>query len=221
MDISIGADVMGTGGKLGELARVIVDARTARVTDIVVKHGFIFGHERVVPITHVTGVEDGTVHVDLDEKGLETMDGYAEQRRGPNPDDVGPPDFDQQGARRGNMALEQTVAFGAAAGYGAQGKPMGYPGGEQLTPENDQRPAIAAGTGVFAADGEKVGEVGALSFAHDTGAPTRLTLKRGLLFKHETELPLDWVREFGPDGVLLHVPKQEAEALAEARTENA
>lgn len=219
MDISIGADVMGPSGKLGELARVIVDARSQRVTDLVVKHGFLFGRERVVPITHITRVEDGAVHLDLDERGLETMDGYTEGRQAPTLDQVGPPAFDQPGVGRGNMALEQTVALGGAAGYGGAGKPMGYPGGEQVTPDNTERPAVAAGTDVFGADGEKVGEVGAFSFAHDTGALTRLTLRRGLIFKHETEIPLEWLREVGSDGVLLHVPKSEAEALAEARKE--
>jgi uncharacterized protein YrrD len=215
MNISTGADVMGTDGKLGEVDRLIVDARTDQVTDLVVKHGTLFGKKRLVPLTHVTRVEDGCVYLDLDEKGLDAMDGYAEERLGPNPDYVGPPSDDLQGTYRGNMVFDTTVAAGAAGGLGPVGKPMGYPGGEQLTPDLSQRPAIAPGMAVMSADGEKVGEIGDISIAADSGTLTRVTLKRGTLFKHETEIPVTWVRDLGHEGVLLNVPKAEVEALDE------
>jgi uncharacterized protein YrrD len=215
MNISTGADVMGADGKLGEVERLIVDARTDQVTDLVIKHGTLFGKRRIVPLTHVTRVEDGCVYLDLDGKGFDTMDGYAEERLGPNPDYVGTPNMDLQGTHRGNQVFEETVAAGAMGGLGPVGKPMGYPGGEQLTPDFMQRPAIAPGMAVITADGEKVGEVGDVSIAADGGALTRVTLKRGMLFKHETELPLAWVRDLGSEGVLLNVLKAEVEALDE------
>ena len=219
MDVSLGADVIGTGGKLGEIERVIVDARSGKVTDIVVKHGFVFGHERIVPIAHITGVEDGGVRIDLDERALGTMDGFAGTRLGPDPDYTGPPPADLDGSFQANLALDQTVAAGAQGGLGAAGKPLGYPGGEQTVPDYVQRPAFSRGTDVFAADGEKVGDVGELSFAHDTGAPTRIAIRRGFIFHHDTDVPVDWIREFGDDGVLLNVPKAQVEGLAGARRE--
>jgi len=216
MDINIDADVFGTEGKLGDLSRVIVDARSEKVTDLVVKRGALLGHERIVPIAHVSRVEGDAVHLDLDEKGFEAMDGFAAERRGPNPDYVGPPSRDQQGTYQGNMAFEQAVAAGSAAGLGAAGKPMGYPGDEQVEQELNERPAVAKGTDVIAHDGEKVGELGALSFAHDTGAITRLALRQGFLFKHDVEIPVDWLADIGPDGVVLNVPKGQVEAHAAA-----
>jgi sporulation protein YlmC with PRC-barrel domain len=66
---------------------------------------------------------------------------------------------------------------------------------------------------VVSADGEKVGEVGDISIAADSGTLTRVTLKRGMLFKHETEIPVAWVRDLGHEGVLLNVLKAEVEAL--------
>jgi len=219
MDVSLGADVIGTDGKLGEVARVIVDARSGKVTDIVVKHGFVFGHERIVPIAHITGVDDGGVRVDLDERALGTMDGFAGTRAAANPDYIGPPSHDRQGAFQGSYVLDETVATGSQGVIGAQSKPMGYPGGEQTTPDFMQRPAFSRGTDVFAADGEKVGDVGELSFAHDTGMPTRLAVRRGFIFHHDTDVPVDWIREFGDDGVLLNVPKAQVEGLAGTRRE--
>lgn len=211
MAIEVGAEVVGTDGKLGEVERVIVDAREDRATDIVVKHGFLFHGERVVPLAHISRVEDGVVYLDMDKRMFETMNGFTEDHiNGPNPDYVGTPDTDLQGTYRGNLTLEATWAAGAAGGLA--GKPMGFPGGEQLTPDDIARPALSAGTEVHAQDGEKVGEVSEFSVVPETGALGRLTVKRGL-FTHDVEIPLDWVQNISSEGVLLTVSKEQVEAL--------
>jgi uncharacterized protein YrrD len=213
-DISIGADVMAADDKLGEVTRAIVDAHSGKVTDIVVKHGVLLTHERIVPLGHVTRAADGKVYLDLDEKGLEAMNGFAREIKGPNPDYVGPPSEDLQGTYRGNEAFEEMAAAGSAGGYGLTGKPMGYPGGEQLTPDFAQRPAVSKGTAVIGSDGEQIGDLGEFSFTADDGRPTRIALQRGLLFKHDVDLPLEWLREIGDDGILLNVPKDQVEEWA-------
>src|SRR5262245_3758025 len=72
---------MGKDGKLGEVERIIVEHnRLDRVSEIVVKHGFLFGSERVVPVERITKIEAGVVYLDLDEKGLASMDGFAGER---------------------------------------------------------------------------------------------------------------------------------------------
>ncbi|MFN8558246.1 MAG: PRC-barrel domain-containing protein [Dehalococcoidia bacterium] len=212
MNLAIGADVIGADGKLGEISRVIVDARTDRVTDIVVRTRRFFGSERVVPIVHVARVGDDGVHLDLDERAFGTMDGYADERRDGVTDYVGTPGHDLDGTFRGNLTLDAAVAFGAA-GYGA-GKPLGYPGGERLERDFRERPALTKGMPVLAADGEKVGEIGELQLSAETGAPTRIVLERGILFNQDVDLPLEWVQDLTHDGVLLSVPKGEVEALA-------
>jgi len=217
MDVSIGADVIGTDGKLGEVQGVIVDARSEKVTELVVKHGGLFsGNARLVPLASVTRAEGDQIHVDLDKQHFDILNGFTEEGvRGPDPDYVGPPDADQQGTHQGNFEFRTTWAMGSMGGLGTSGKPLGYPGGEQLAPDFSQRPAVVAGTPVLAADGEKVGEVGEFAATADTGTPQRLTMKTGFLFKKETELPADWIKAVTDDGILLHVAKSEVEALAE------
>ena len=217
MDVSIGADVIGTDGKLGEVQGFIVDARSEHVTELVVKHGGLFGgNSRLVPLANVTSTEGGSVRVDLDKQHFEILNGYTEGGvRGPDPDYVGPPDADLQGTYQGNFEFRTTWAAGSAGGLGAVGKPLGYPGGEQLTPDFAQRPAVTAGTPVLSSDGEKVGEVGEFAATSDTGTPQRLSMKTGFLFKKETELPVDWIKAVTADGIMLHVEKSEVEALAQ------
>jgi uncharacterized protein YrrD len=211
--ISIGAEVWGSDGKLGEVDRVIVDAKTDRITDLVVKHGFLFSTRRVVPLVHVERQEGSTIHVGLDREAFKSCAGFAERRfRAPDPDYVGPPDFDYQGSHRGNMQLDTIVAMGSQY---SGGKIFGFPGGERLSPSDSARPTVEEGTDVLDVNGEKVGDVSGLTFASDDGAITGMRIKEGFLFKKEVEVPAAWVEDVTTDGVVLNVPKDELEALFE------
>ncbi|MGD9889977.1 MAG: universal stress protein [Dehalococcoidia bacterium] len=211
MDISIGADVIGTDKKLGEVHRVIVNARTDTITDIVVKHGFAFGRERIVPLSHVSKVENGVIHVDLDEKTFEIMDGYTDDRyHAPDVSYVGPPGFNNE-----DFLMDVTVAEGPTAGLGGgPTPPLGFPGGQQITPDDMVRPEVSSGTTVLDNAGEKIGEVHEMSFAADGGAPTRLVVRSGFIFHHDTEIPASMIAEISDDGVMLNVAKADVEKLA-------
>ncbi len=212
MQISLGDTVMGTDGKLGEVHRVIADAASERVTEIVVKHGFVFGSERKVPLRHVAGAADGAVQLDMDERTFATMDAWtADGIRAPYTDYVGPPPADLDGTYRGNAALDQAVAMGPLL---AHGKVLGYPGGEQLAPDDLERPTVSRGMDIVDAGGEKVGEVQDLTFDAGDGRPLRVVLRRGILFHHDAELPMDWVQGLSDQAVTLNVPKSDVEALA-------
>ena len=215
MDIQTGATVTGRDGKLGEVSRLIVDQNSGKATDMVVKHGSIFGDERIVPLSLVTSVEQNSVQVDLDGDGFKTMNGFAEHIHGRDPDYVGSPSQDNDGTFRGNGVLDQMVAMGPLGGVGGAGKVLGYPGGEQLSPDDMQRPALAEGMDVLDRLGEKVGTIGQLTVAAADGTPTQVTLKRGLIFKHETVLPVDWIDGVGNDGLVLAVTKAEVDQLTE------
>lgn len=212
MDISIGADVIGTGGKLGEVHRVIADSRTDRITDLVVKHGFLFGRERIVPLSHVTSVENGVIHVDLDEKTFEIMDGYTDDRyRAPDPNWVGPPGFNRE-----DFLMDVTVAEGPQMGLGGGPVPtLGFPGGQQISPDDMSRPSISPGTTVLSSDGEKLGVVDEMAFDASSGAPTHLRIKSGGIFKHETTIAASAIAEISDDGVMLNLSKADIEKMAD------
>jgi sporulation protein YlmC with PRC-barrel domain len=72
---------------------------------------------------------------------------------------------------------------------------------------------IGPGSSVISADGTKVGEVGELNFAQESGSPSRLTIRTGHLLKHSTEIPIAWVRDLSTHGVILNVGTHEVEAL--------
>ncbi len=211
--VSFGATVMGTGGKLGEIHRVIVDARTNTVTDLVVKHGFVFGNERMVPLSYVDRVDaDGTVQVTLDERGFAALDGFTDAHfHAPNPSYLGPPGF-----ATGQFLLSTVMLGGAAGGGGGlAGKPGGYPGGQETSPDAMARPTLSPGTPIVDRDGEQVGEVHELAFAAPGGEPQRLVMRRGHLFHTDTEIPIGWVADLSDTGVVLNVTRARIESLVD------
>jgi len=212
MDVRIGSRVFGSDGELGEVHRVIVDARTNNVTDVVVKHGALFGQERMVPLSCVDRVDDdGNIHMKLDGKGFEEMQQFASDHySAPDPDYSGPPGFD-----RGLLLLDSMWLTYAGGGGGGVGKPLGFPGGEQISPSDMQRPSVSPGTPILDVNGEKVGEVHEFAWEADGGAPTRLVMQKGLIFHSETELPVSWVEQLSDEGVILSVPRSQVESLRE------
>jgi sporulation protein YlmC with PRC-barrel domain len=216
MELRIGAEVMGTDGKLGELTQVIVDARRDRITELVVKGEGFRAREHVVPLRFVQRVEGDAIVLDVDKETFEGKSGVADALHGADSDYTGPPSMDQDGTFRGNLDYDSMVASGAQGG----GKPLGYPGGEQLTPDIRDRPTISLGMDVLSDIGDKVGEVAELSFSSEDGSLVRLVLKRPLIARRDphVELPVAWVKDLAVDGILLTVGKSEVDALLETST---
>ena len=213
MELRIGADVRGTDGKLGELHKVIADAQRDRITELVVKGEGLRGREHVLPLKLVQRVEGEAIYLDISKDAFEGKAGVVDSIRGADSDYTGPPSMDQDGTYRGNLEFDSTVAAGAQGG----GKPLGFPGGEQLTPDIHDRPAISLGMDILSNVGDKVGKVAELSFSSEDGTLVRLVLKRPLIARRDphVELPVTWVKDLAVDGILLNVGKSDVDALLE------
>ncbi|MCC7365751.1 MAG: hypothetical protein IT303_15410 [Dehalococcoidia bacterium] len=211
--VAIGQEVHGRDGKLGDIRGVVVDADTDTVSELVVKHGTIFGSERLLPLSCVQRSDGSVLYTDLDEEQFSECDGFdAARYRTPDPDYSGPPGFDRASGH--NMPYEYATAAGPIFFFQA-GKPLGYPGGESAPPSETSagmwRPAIKEGDEVLSSDYEKVGEVATLEFDSERGVPTRLVMKQGFIFKSETAIPAEWLAELSDRGVILSVPKDTVE----------
>jgi sporulation protein YlmC with PRC-barrel domain len=216
VELRIGADVLGTDGKLGELHKVIADANRDRITELVVKGTGFGGREHVLPLKLVQRVEGDAIVLDISKDAFEGKAGVVDAIHGANSDYTGPPSMDQEGTFQGNLQYDSVVASGAQMG----GKVMGFPGGERLTPDIHDQPAIRLGMDILSNLGDKVGEVAELSFDSDDGSLVRLVLKRPLIARRDphVELPVSWVKDLAVDGILLNVGKPDVDALLETNT---
>jgi uncharacterized protein YrrD len=214
VEIRLGAPVFGSDGThLGQVMAVIVDARSDRVTDLVVKHGTFHVYRQIVPLAHVLSAADGEVKLAMNVRGLEHEEGLTGPARAPDIDYAGPPGTDHNGEFRGDIQFDSIVTSGAMLG----GKVGGFPDGEQIGPDFIERPEIFSGIAVLDNVGEKVGELGEFSFMLESGEPVHLTMKSGHLHKTETELPLSWVRNLGQHGVLLKIDGDRVKSAIQAQ----
>lgn len=214
MEIAIGAEVVGTSGTLGQVHRFIFGVGTQQVNDLVVRSGLL-GHERAVPISCVTSAEPMTVHVDMDEDKFERAYDYTEAGyHAPEIDYEAPPAMQDSGQT--GFDYQEGEAWARGAVSGPQSKAMGYPGGEQIVPQDQQRIVIAKGTPVFDAHSEEIGRVEEVSADLETGNLLRMALTLGGFIGETKEIPADWIESIGFRGVLLRVDKEDLDHLKAA-----
>src|SRR5215470_14298890 len=65
MNFRIGAHVEARDGRVGEVSRIVVEARQRRLTHIVVRDSRFFGTERLVPTEDVAGATSESISLSL------------------------------------------------------------------------------------------------------------------------------------------------------------
>ena len=214
MIFGLGSAVMGASGKFGEIERVMFDPNTRRAEHLVVRYGTLLAGTRVVPFHNVARVDGEGVHLTLDEDAFGQLPPYRDDLdRARDPDYVAPPAEETAGRSGTGFQMDQLTARGVL-GYTTD-KPMGYPGHEQVVPDDRQLPAVGRGTNVFDGTGEKVGEIGELAVESETGMPARVVVRSGLIFTKDFDVPLEWVDGITPEGIGLSVSKSDMEAHAQ------
>lgn len=69
--LSTGTDVVAHGDKIGTVDELVVDERTGKVTELIVKKGLFGGKEIRIPTQFIESIGDDAVHVALDQSRLE------------------------------------------------------------------------------------------------------------------------------------------------------
>lgn len=217
--IGIGDPVLDVAGeKVGEVSRIIVDARTDTISGLVVKADGWFGKERIIPRDLLDPSADG-LRSEIPADDFEDLSPYdASAFHSPDPDYSGPPGFDRESLGQANLTLDTAVAMGSLAGIGTSAKPMGFPGGETRAPEDQvaaaqrQLPVVERGADILDARGRKVGEVDEIAF-DGSGHASSLTAKQGFIFAKRFDIPAEWIEDISDQGVILNVAEDRLQAV--------
>lgn len=59
--------------KVGEVERVIFDQATGNLADLVIRRGFLFTSEVVLPVRFIVEVVAGIVRIDIDDEALRSL----------------------------------------------------------------------------------------------------------------------------------------------------
>ncbi len=205
MDIQLDAPVVSRdGADLGKIDKVIFDPQSGQTKSIVVRKGMILARDVAIPTEHIRVAAPTRVELDMSKQEIEALPDFVEADYSWPPQNWVAPYAWPAGA------VLWPMAYPAAT-------PVSGPADEELerARQRDMQNAIIGhGAEVVAIDGEKVGSVENMMVDPATHKPSRVILRRGVLFKEDVELPGDWVSSVDDEKVVLNVDKVTVEQLA-------
>ena len=189
MRIEPGENVITTSGEVaGEINRIVLDPKTKELSHIVVKEGFLFTEERVVPINLVQYSDEDQVKLrdmpaDFDELPIFKETQYIplneEELRRMRGENLPPAYYRYPPVYPGGWVSERAVA-----------RPY-----LEKTIENIPEGTVALKEGAIVKDiaDETIGDVEQILTDTSTDRATHLVLSEGVIFKEKKLVPIDWV----------------------------
>ncbi|HEX6512417.1 MAG TPA: PRC-barrel domain-containing protein [Chloroflexota bacterium] len=212
MEIQLHAPVVSSDGvDLGKVEKVIFDPETSQTRSIVVRKGFILARDVAVPTEHIRVAAPSRVELDMSREEIESLPDFVEDDyRWPPQSWVAP-----YGWPAGSV-LWPTAYVGAEPIGVVPTVPAPVPREvEEMQKRRDLENAVVGeGAEVVAMGGEKVGSVHNVLVDPATRRPSRVVVKRGLLFTEDVELPGEWIDSVDDERVTLNVDKVTVEQLA-------
>ncbi len=213
MQFDQGASIFTADGKeVGHIDRVVIDPKTKEVTHIVIRKGFLFVKDKVVPIDLIAAGQEGRITLHIDKDKLEEL-----------------PDFEET-----HFVLLDERDLGRNAESPARGNaPSLYWNPPYLeTPmaptTSYRQPAVVAetrtnipqdtvavmeGAKVITRDGKHVGNVEQVLTDSREDRVTHFLIARGFLQKERKLIPVGWLDHLGEDELGLAVASATVERL--------
>jgi uncharacterized protein YrrD len=198
MNIVKGAEVFtATGEKIGTISRIVIDAKTRDVTDIVVERGALFKDEKVIPVGLVDLENKDRIMLRETNQSVDDFLDYETTHYVP---------LEDAGAPYGNIDTYYwypPVNFQTPTGGILPIRPDYVLQTESSIPEG--RIAIAEGAQVISADDKHMGNVEQVIANSETNNVTHFVIGKGLLLKEHKLVPAQWVTSVDEDKVYLSV----------------
>jgi sporulation protein YlmC with PRC-barrel domain len=208
MRLELGGRVDCSDGSFGELADVVIDPTTRRVTHLIVKAQGEPWVERLVPVelVHPGDPEHGSVRLRVtaaEVRSLPPVQEVAYLQLGDFPLDD--PDWD--------VGIQEVYALPYYPAYDLQPRPLDFPVLYDRIPKGDVE--IRRASRVYSAEGHHVGHVDGFLVDRDERI-THLVLERGHLWGlRDVTIPIGAVANVETDDVTLSLTKDQVGALPE------
>lgn len=218
MDLELGKPVVSSDGQqIGKVDRLVFDANTRELRQIIVHQGAFLSKDRIVDRPMIEMVDaDGTVHLNATAQMVEQLPEFVEANFIiPQEDQLRwfPHAWVNSGGGVGAPILFGPGVVGQ--GYDAHGglfeaAPLDPPVEEVRSNLREDSVVLDRGTNVVDRDGEKIGTVDDVIY-DENGAIAGFVVKAGFLFHHDVRIPAEWVDSMDPASVRLKVSADEAE----------
>lgn len=188
-----GAEVFNAAGEqIGTVSRVVIDAKTSDVTDLVIERGALFKDEKVVPVQLLDTATEDRIVLGETNQSVEDLPNYETTHYVP---------VDQKGAPFNNLETSywyppinfQTPAPGRMPAVPVELDTRTEPG----IPEG--RIAITEGAAVISADDKHVGNVEQVIMNSEGNSVTHFVIGKGFLLKEHKLVPAHWASSMDDD----------------------
>jgi uncharacterized protein YrrD len=196
-----GAEVFAASGeKVGRVSRVVIDAKTKDVTDLVVERGVLDKDEKVIPIGLVNVEHEDRILLQETNQTVDDMADYETTHYVPV--EQGGVPYDRVEANYWYPPVGSQMQM-SRGGLVSSPVPDQIPVTETSIPEG--RVAIAEGAQVVSADDQHIGNVEQVITDNEGNTVTHLVIGKGFLLKEHKLVPADWVTGMKDDQVRLSV----------------
>lgn len=241
MRINLGSKVMTADGTdVGKIDRLVVDPRSDRMQEFVVRKGFFVERDVIIPIgevaDHVGNDDDDVVHLRMTADQVKQLPEFVESSYMAAPDGMYPGLFGDSigmgGVGGGGLLWPGPVYEPAAQGsLGRAGLPAAAPladsgGTNNVMPGmmgdrlQESRPGnvfLTTGTDVKMRGGDKIGTVDELVVDPERGKVTEMIVKKGLFGSKEIRIPTQFIDEIDDDAVYVTLDKERLERFTVER----
>lgn len=204
--------VTAQGEKIGTLSRVVIDARTRDVTDIVVDRGGFTGGEKVIPIGLVDREHDDRIQLRETNQGVDDFLEY-ETTHYVALDHVDEP-YENIQASFWYPPTNLSLAPGGG-GMLPDVAPDRVSHTETSIPEG--RITLSQGAQVFSSDEKHLGNVDQVVVDANSNQLSHFVIGKGFLFKEHKLVPAQWIDRVREDKVYLAVEARLFDRLPDHR----
>jgi len=204
MEFKQGTQVYTSDGKcVGSVDRVVLHPKTKEVTHIVVRKGFLFTEDKIIPQTLIASANDERVTLGGTDSDINSLLPFEETHYLP---------LDDTEAAIADYPLGWASPYYWHEPLGDEIPYSNFEAGhhhpyrsetEQNIPEDTI--ALKEGARVVTANGQDIGSIRRIFTNSENNRVTHFLIAEGLIFKEQKLIPVSWIREIQQDKILLNV----------------
>jgi uncharacterized protein YrrD len=194
--------------RVGDIARVVINPHTREVTHIIVRKGFLFADDSIVPIELVESAGADEVRLRHTKEDMPELQALVEQHFVP---------IDELDEDAEISAAQPLISYPPVGGPWWGMDYVTYMPGQVVVESEPNLPEgsllLNQGARVTSADGKHVGDIDEVITEPDSGKATHFVVAAGLFFKERKLIPTGWIQKARTDEVLLSVRASVLEGL--------
>jgi uncharacterized protein YrrD len=202
------------GNHVGGINGVVIDPHNDQVTHLIVKQGFLFTEDKVLPVEWISETREDRITLRPDIVDLDRLPKFEETHYVPRHEaDI--PGADGSDLYPGVTPVYPYPHYGMAAWpiFGVGTDAHTEKRVEQNIPANTE--ALKAGAAVFSADETHLGEVEGVLMDERENRVTHFVIAEGFFFRNRKLVPVSWVRTVMQDEIHLGVGSKTLDRLPE------